>query len=130
MKYELDFLRLAPRARDLERRLCIFFNDRSIKMRLSTVAFCAVALLSGADAFAPAMPAQSRAAALVPLAAEATMADSGVPAETAAPSDSVEDAEIPTVLPSDVGMDYVPLATMLATGQLAEADQVRWSFAF
>lgn len=94
-------------------------------MRLSTVAFCAVALLSGADAFAPAMPAQSRGAALVPLAAEATMADSGVPAETATPSDSVEDAEIPTVLPSDVGMDYVPLATMLATGQLAEADQVR-----
>ena len=31
--------------------------------------------------------------------------------------------EIPTVLPSDMGMDYVPLATMLATGQLAEADQ-------
>ena len=96
-------------------------------MRLSTVAFCAVALLSGADAFAPAMPAQSRAAALVPLAAEATMADSGVPAETAAPSDSVADAEIPTILPSDVGMDYVPLATMLATGQLAEADQVRFA---
>jgi hypothetical protein len=36
-----------------------------------------------------------------------------------------EDVEIPTKLPSDVGMDYVPLATMLATGQLAEADQVR-----
>jgi hypothetical protein len=32
--------------------------------------------------------------------------------------------EIPTNLPSDCGMDYVPLATMLATGQLAEADQV------
>ena len=58
------------------------------------------------------------------------MADSGVPAETAAPSETVEDAEIPTVLPSDVGMDYVPLATMLATGQLVEADQVRclWCF--
>mmetsp|Transcript_17354 Transcript_17354/g.36377 ORF Transcript_17354/g.36377 Transcript_17354/m.36377 type:complete len:221 (-) Transcript_17354:210-872(-) len=35
----------------------------------------------------------------------------------------VADVEIPTKLPSDVGMDYVPLATMLATGQLAEADQ-------
>jgi hypothetical protein len=35
-----------------------------------------------------------------------------------------DDVEIPTKLPSDVGMDYVPLATMLATGQLAEADQV------
>merc|ERR1712071_546943 len=35
----------------------------------------------------------------------------------------VLDGDIPSVLPSDVGMDYVPLATMLATGQLAEADQ-------
>ena len=42
------------------------------------------------------------------------------------PSESVADAEIPTVLPSDMGVDYVPLATMLATGQLAEADQVSW----
>ena len=32
--------------------------------------------------------------------------------------------DIPTNLPSECGMDYVPLATMLATGQLAEADQV------
>lgn len=31
---------------------------------------------------------------------------------------------IPTNLPSECGMDYVPLATMLATGQIAEADQV------
>uniref|UniRef100_A0A7S0FNL4 GUN4-like domain-containing protein n=1 Tax=Minutocellus polymorphus TaxID=265543 RepID=A0A7S0FNL4_9STRA len=92
-------------------------------MRLSVAAFCAVALLSGADAFAPSASSQPRAMALTPLAAEATMADSGVPAETAAPSETVEDAEIPTNLPSDVGMDYVPLATMLATGQLVEADQ-------
>ena len=35
----------------------------------------------------------------------------------------VEDIDIPTNLPSDVGMDYVPLATMLATGQFEEADQ-------
>ena len=45
------------------------------------------------------------------------------PPVTAAPSSSVSDAEIPTKLPSAVGMDYIPLATMLATGQLAEADQ-------
>lgn len=51
------------------------------------------------------------------------MADSGVPPATS-DSSNVEDLEIPTKLPSDVGMDYVPLATMLATGQLAEADQV------
>jgi hypothetical protein len=52
------------------------------------------------------------------------MADSGVPPTTSEDSSNVEDFEIPTKLPSDVGMDYVPLATMLATGQLAEADQV------
>ncbi|CAB9521033.1 tetrapyrrole-binding protein [Seminavis robusta] len=35
----------------------------------------------------------------------------------------VADVAIPTNLPSEKGIDYVPLATMLATGQLAEADQ-------
>jgi len=38
---------------------------------------------------------------------------------------TMAEVDIPSVLPSDVGMDYVPLATYLATGQLAEADQVR-----
>lgn len=52
-----------------------------------------------------------------------TMAESGVPPTTSDASDT-EDVEIPTNLPSDCGMDYIPLATMLATGQLAEADQV------
>jgi hypothetical protein len=37
------------------------------------------------------------------------------------------DLAVPTVLPSDCGMDYIPLANMLATGQLVEADQVRLS---
>lgn len=50
--------------------------------------------------------------------------------ETSSSSESVEleaaDVTIPTNLPSDCGMDYVPLASMLATGQLAEADQVRY----
>jgi len=32
--------------------------------------------------------------------------------------------DIPTNLPSDVGMDYIPLATLLATGNFEEADQV------
>jgi hypothetical protein len=57
------------------------------------------------------------------LAAEATMAEAGVP-PTTSETTSTEDTAIPTNLPSDCGMDYVPLATMLATGQLAEADQV------
>ena len=51
------------------------------------------------------------------------MAESGVPPTTSTASD-VDDAIIPTKLPSDCGMDYVPLATMLAAGNLAEADQV------
>ena len=39
----------------------------------------------------------------------------------------VEEVDIPAILPSDVGMDYVPLATYLATGQLAKADQVSYN---
>ena len=54
----------------------------------------------------------------------ATMAESGIPPATSDPSPKVEDTVIPTNLPSEKGVDYVPLATMLATGQLAEADQV------
>eukprot|EP00542_Grammatophora_oceanica_P014000 CAMPEP_0194033180 /NCGR_PEP_ID=MMETSP0009_2-20130614/5956_1 /TAXON_ID=210454 /ORGANISM="Grammatophora oceanica, Strain CCMP 410" /LENGTH=186 /DNA_ID=CAMNT_0038673823 /DNA_START=144 /DNA_END=704 /DNA_ORIENTATION=+ len=50
------------------------------------------------------------------------MADAGAPPASGSTTD-VADEAIPTVLPSDVGMDYIPLATMLATGQLAEADQ-------
>jgi len=54
------------------------------------------------------------------------MADAGVPPAHSEASSTVADIEIPTNLPSDVGKDYVPLATMLATGELAEADQVRF----
>ena len=43
---------------------------------------------------------------------------------TEAPSD-LADVEIPTNLPSDCGKDYIPLATMLATGEFEKADQVR-----
>ena len=52
-------------------------------------------------------------------------AEAGAPPATSEASTDISDAEIPTNLPSDCGMDYIPLATMLATGQLAEADQVR-----
>lgn len=34
-----------------------------------------------------------------------------------------EEIAVPTYLPSDVGVDYVPLATMLATGDYFAADQ-------
>lgn len=44
-----------------------------------------------------------------------------------ATSDEVDDVQtsvdIPTSLPSESGIDYVPLATMLATGDLKGADQ-------
>lgn len=49
-----------------------------------------------------------------------------------APAAAVEDSssnqqqqsvDIPTSLPSECGIDYVPLATMLATGDLKGADQ-------
>jgi hypothetical protein len=52
------------------------------------------------------------------------MADAGVPAATSETSEVADDADIPTHLPSECNMDYIPLANMLATGQLAEADQV------
>jgi len=51
------------------------------------------------------------------------MADSGVPPAQSEPTSTVASVDIPTKLPSEIGMDYVPLATMLASGQLAEADQ-------
>lgn len=35
-----------------------------------------------------------------------------------------DEVEIPTTLPSAIGKDYVPLATMLATGDFKSADQV------
>lgn len=66
----------------------------------------------------------SLSSTLVSVAAEATMAESGVPPATSETSSTAEDGEVPTNLPSECGMDYVPLATMLATGQFAEADQV------
>ena len=45
------------------------------------------------------------------------------PPSTVAPDINTLELDIPKTLPSDVGFDYVPLATMLSTGQLAEADQ-------
>lgn len=98
-------------------------------MKLSVTLFAALvaALASSTDAFSASKPAFGRTVSRNPIclaAAEAsTMAESGVP-PTTSDSSEVEDLDIPTKLPSDVGMDYIPLATMLATGQLAEADQV------
>eukprot|EP00525_Craspedostauros_australis_P000922 CAMPEP_0198117110 /NCGR_PEP_ID=MMETSP1442-20131203/16478_1 /TAXON_ID= /ORGANISM="Craspedostauros australis, Strain CCMP3328" /LENGTH=211 /DNA_ID=CAMNT_0043775081 /DNA_START=11 /DNA_END=646 /DNA_ORIENTATION=- len=68
------------------------------------------------EGFAPRSMAVTSARASVVPVTMSTTADESAATET-------EDAEIPTNLPSDCGMDYVPLATMLATGQLKEADQ-------
>jgi hypothetical protein len=57
--------------------------------------------------------------------AEPTMAEAGVPPAHSEPATDISEEDIPKNLPSAVGKDYIPLATMLATGQLAEADQVR-----
>lgn len=53
---------------------------------------------------------------------------SPIPAFSTATDDSAVGSvsnsdDIPTNLPSDVGKDYVPLATLLATGNFEEADQ-------
>ena len=72
---------------------------------------------------------QSSSGLFLATAGAAAMAEAGVPATTSEPdTEDVNDDGVPTNLPSDCGMDYVPLATMLATGQLAEADQVRLYF--
>lgn len=53
-----------------------------------------------------------------------TTTDSTSSSATTTDNDNNEEMTIPTNLPSDCGMDYVPLATMLATGQFEKADQV------
>ncbi|KAL3786773.1 hypothetical protein ACHAW5_002974 [Stephanodiscus triporus] len=121
-------------------------------MRLSLTIIPSVYLLAGStvDAFSsssssspaartapPLSPAASGLFMTASAAAAASVADGGLPSPSSSESSSSSsssdtnddvpdvdvDVEIPTNLPSDVGMDYVPLATMLATGQLAEADQ-------
>ena len=95
-----------------------------MKLSLSAVVLGAMACASMTSVNAFSSPAAlSRSTAL----SMSTMAESGVPPATSEASDTA-DAEIPTNLPSECGMDYIPLATMLATGELAQADQVRLYF--
>jgi hypothetical protein len=61
------------------------------------------------------------------VAAEVPTSDSATSDEASIAQEEV-DLAVPTVLPSDCGMDYIPLANMLATGQLVEADQVHCPF--
>jgi hypothetical protein len=124
-------------------------NNKERKMRVSALVF--VALIGSVEAFSTS-PSSSRsfssstktvatattsygvASSCLYSTAEAAETDSTA-AAAAAEDDETEDSAdaastdedimIPTNLPSDVGMDYIPLATMLATGQFEEADQVR-----
>jgi hypothetical protein len=100
-----------------------------MKLSLSVVTL-GVVLASVAHGFVTPVPSASSMMSMsrrVVMKEAATMAESGVPPATSEASD-VADVEIPTNLPSACGMDYIPLATMLATGDLAEADQVCLSF--
>lgn len=82
-----------------------------------------LALVASSEAFTSSLPSRSTAVApQSPVLVWSTTEEA--PTSTAdAPSD-LADVEIPRNLPSDCGKDYVPLATMLATGQFEEADQV------
>jgi hypothetical protein len=100
-------------------------NLTLLTMKLSNSLVLALVAIFSSSTSAFTAPSFGRACARSQFTlASATMAESGVPPTTSDSSD-MEDLIIPTKLPSDVGMDYIPLATMLATGQLAEADQVR-----
>jgi len=102
-------------------------------MRVALSSALVLLACTGSNAFAPTTRSTpicrnvalfSTEAAASTEGASSAMADSGKPPAHADGDANVDmDADIPTTLPSDVGMDYVPLATMLATGQLAEADQ-------
>jgi len=99
-------------------------------MKISRTLLLAVAAFGSASAFTASLPSPRQrttsSSVVVVCAAEAAMAEAGVPSTTSSdPSDEFSDVAIPTNLPSDCGKDYIPLATMLATGQLAQADQVR-----
>jgi hypothetical protein len=95
-----------------------------MKLSITSAAIIAGSFFaSNVESFAVSGPALARQQNGLPVVALcSTMADSGAPPASSEAS-TVADAEIPTNLPSEMGMDYVPLATMLATGQLAEADQ-------
>ena len=92
-----------------------------MKVSLTVALFGSLACVS--HGFTSMQPAARSSSVVMRMSTEAPMAESGVPPVTS-DSSNTEDVEIPTNLPSECGMDYIPLATMLATGQLAEADQV------
>ena len=83
-------------------------------------------LVASSEAFTSSLPRRSTAVAPQSSVLVWSTTEEAAPTTADAPSD-LADVEIPTSLPSDCGKDYIPLATMLATGQFQEADQVRQS---
>ena len=83
-----------------------------MKSSTSTILVALFAFLCSVDGFSVAPQQNARGVSL----AMSTMAESGVPPASSESTD-VEDITIPTNLPSEIGMDYIPLATMLATGR-------------
>ena len=81
------------------------------------VAILLLSAAAAANAFVPLPMTRSGGVAVFSTAAE----------EPVAAEPAKKDKDIPKKLPSDCGKDYVPLATMLATGDFKEADQVRRS---
>lgn len=92
-------------------------------MKISIISLIVALGASSVAAFSTVGVPVQRHSAVVALQSTA-----GSPPATSEPSASISETDIPTNLPSECGMDYIPLATMLATGQLAEADQVRLCF--
>jgi hypothetical protein len=92
------------------------FFSTSWNMRLGTLFAAAISLRFSGYVGAFISPTYNgRCSIALPSTVEPTTSD--------VVTGSNEDIDIPTNLPSEIGMDYVPLATMLATGQLEEADQ-------
>lgn len=106
-----------------------FHQEKIHKMKLSRTTILTYALLTSSSivsAFtSPSFVARPTCVVCRPMTATAEASEA-----PAAEEASAEDAEIqiPTNLPSACGMDYVPLATMLATGDLVAADQVSLAF--
>jgi len=95
-------------------------------MKLSIATIAAAATLATCTQVSAFAPQCNNVVARAPSSTSAifsTMADSGVPPTESAPADT-SDEMLPTNLPSDVGFDYVPLASSLAAGDLTEADQI------
>jgi hypothetical protein len=99
---------------DFSSRLCHKHSFSSLTM-IRLVLLCLVA--SQATAFSVTTGTSRHAVSLY----STTAIEEPVDGATGSMVDETPD--IPTNLPSEKGMDYVPLATMLATGQFQEADQ-------